>query len=70
MSPRLLAQLAWVFARDAAALEHEYEWPPVTPTKREAAEARRLLRISDKLMGQACDAGQLSGTDFCFGGEP
>lgn len=63
---RLYAQVAFVFDRDAAALRHEYEWPPVTPTEEELSEAVRLTDEADKIFEQASTLGFDGGTDAAF----
>jgi len=64
---KLYAQLAWVFDRDAAALCHEYEDPPVVPTDGELEEAAYLTAIGDDLFSVASALGFEGGTDAAFG---
>ena len=70
MTPRLLAQLAFVADHDAAALAHDYEWPPVAPTPEERAEAERLRDIAGECSRRATAAGFVGGSDAAFGVEP
>jgi hypothetical protein len=55
---RLLAQLAWIAARDAdAALPDPYAWPPEPPTPEQLAESRRLNVLASRLFTKAREAG-------------
>jgi len=63
---RLYAQVAFVFDRDAAALRHEYEWPPTMPTEEELSEAVRLTNEADKIFERAKSFGFDGGTDAAF----
>lgn len=66
MTPRLLAQIAWVAVHDAEGLRRDYEWPPVEPTEEERAEADRLEAMADELIDRA--ALESSGKNAVFGG--
>lgn len=69
MNGRLLAQVAWVFLRDAEALEgYPYAWPPKPVAPETRAEADRLHAIARELFDRAAAAGQdKNGTDYVFG---
>lgn len=54
MSPRLLAQLAWVAAADAeACLPDPYGWPRVEPTPEQLRESDRLRVLAARLLYRA-----------------
>lgn len=66
----LLAQLAWVAAKDAEAIADPYAWPPASPTDEEVREAARLRLLAARLFRRAEAAGYVeSGLDLVFGGE-
>ena len=68
MTPRMLAQLAWVCHHDACALRHEYT--PQQPTLEEYREAQRLDALADDLFDRACHGGlEHTGLDAVFGPE-
>ena len=64
---KLWAQLGFVADRDAAALRHEYEWPPVGASAEEWSEAARLDEVARRCFGRAGALGFIGGTDAAFG---
>lgn len=70
MNARLLAQLGWVFQREADAIVDQYRWPPRGPlTVDEQDEVQHLEASARSIFGRAEELGQWTGTDYCFGDE-
>lgn len=72
MTARLLAQLGWVFEREAEAIRDSYAWPPRAPlTSEERAAAEYFEATAETIFRDASarDPGAGFGTDYCFGKE-
>lgn len=63
---QLYAQLAFVAHFDAAALYHEHDYPPVSPTEEELEQARHLDTVADTLFDTAEALGFDGGTGAAF----
>ena len=64
MTPRMLAQLGWVFVNDANGLEDPRHG---RVTFEDLKEATRLHEVAESLFMRAAAGGQRSGIAYCFG---
>jgi hypothetical protein len=72
MTTHLLAQLGWVFEREAEAIRDSYAWPPRAALTAEERAAAEYFEATAEAIFAGCSAQEPNGgfgTDYCFGKE-